>query len=150
MPSDTWFTKWHLDEKKFLEKVIFIFTVTQFLALSQLYLWHMNSPDNGREVMVLTTTPADINAPVHAQNTVEREGFIKHRQHVTLIYNHMEAVPASYARKGEQYQGSLGSLVTFIRVPSEYRSDPPTGPAAHPTLPRVVIRQRGWYPRRDL
>lgn len=54
------------------------------------------------------------NSPFHAQNAVECDRVVKHRQHVNLIYNHMEIVPAGWAKEGEHYLGSLPSPVPFF------------------------------------
>lgn len=102
-----------------------------------------------QEGNVLIPTSAETNSPFHAQNTVEWDGCTKHRQHVNLINDHMQVVPASQAEKGKQHQGSLSHLnsLSFI-VNSGYRSDSPTAPAAHP--PKIMkaeglVHQKGPY-----
>lgn len=58
--------------------------------------------------------PAKTNSPLQAQNTMERDGFIKHRQRVKLIYNHMYVVPVGWVKEGGRYPGSPQLLARFV------------------------------------
>lgn len=45
---------------------------------------------------------------------MERDGFIKHRQRVKLIYNHMYVVPVGWVKEGGRYPGSPQLLARFV------------------------------------
>lgn len=79
-------------------------------------------------------TQAETNSPLYAQNTVESDGFIEHSQHVNLIYDHMEVVPAGWMKAGEHHLSSFYLHSLPLMVFLGHTSDPPTTPA-DPSVP---------------